>query len=67
MSKWQGTKPIACDICHSPIEKEFIDGATVFGPWANMCTECHKESGKGLGVGRGQKYEKQGDDYVKVE
>jgi hypothetical protein len=32
------------------------DGATVYGPWANMCDPCHKRVGRGSGVGRGQKY-----------
>lgn len=45
-----------CDICHKPFGKHFIDGATVFGPWALMCEECHKKFGRGLGIGSGQKY-----------
>lgn len=30
------------------------DGATIMGPWANMCAECFEAYGVGLGTGRGQ-------------
>jgi len=46
--------------------KVFIDGATSFGPWGIMCPSCHAQYGMGLGGGRGQKYEKQGDKYYLV-
>lgn len=36
----------------------FVDGKTVHGPWANMCPRCHNEVGCGLGVGRGQCYQR---------
>lgn len=41
-----------CDICGA---KATIDGKTKFGPWAYMCTECHKRDGVGFGIGKGQK------------
>jgi hypothetical protein len=31
------------------------DGATTHGPWANMCEDCFRKYGVGLGTGRGQK------------
>lgn len=63
---WMGIPPSKCDICGSAITDTFIDGKTIHGPWGNMCPECHKRFGCGLGTGRGQKYEKQGDYWVKV-
>jgi hypothetical protein len=44
-----------------PITTAFIDGATIFGPWAIMTPSSHKKYGKGLGMGRGQRFEKQND------
>ena len=32
-----------------------VDGKTIFGPWANMCTPCFRTNGVGLGTGRGQR------------
>jgi len=54
--KWMGSTPVACDFCGGPLGTEFIDGATIMGPWAIMCPMCHRDKGTGLGVGRGQKY-----------
>jgi hypothetical protein len=31
------------------------DGATKMGPWAYMCSDCFRNFGVGLGIGRGQK------------
>ena len=53
---WSGSKPEQCDICKKPITTVFIDGNTSFGGWANMCPDCHSQYGKGLGTGKGQKY-----------
>ena len=64
---WQGPAPAACDICAQPIALTFIDGATQCGPWANMCPACHTRSGRGLGIGRGQKYTREGNHFYKVE
>ena len=58
MAKWM-SHVSNCDICDTPLsnEKYFVDGATVFGPWALMCPICHDDKGKGLGPGKGQKYD----------
>jgi hypothetical protein len=49
--------PGNCDMCHSPVENVFIDGKTKLGGlWANMCLNCHKEIGMGLGTGKGQEW-----------
>lgn len=58
---WIGSAPQQCDIDQTPLVDEFVDGATRTGPWANMCPECFKKFGIGLGVGRGQHYVKQPD------
>lgn len=65
--KWMGSDPEACDICRHIITKCFIDGRTRMGPWAMMCPSCFKSSGTGLGIGKGQKYELKGNEFVKTE
>jgi len=54
---WQGPSPVVCDMCSDTIVSLFIDGKTIHGSWANMCTSCHAECGVGVGPGLGQKYE----------
>jgi hypothetical protein len=44
-----------------PIKDEFVDGKTKGGPWAIMNRASHRLSGVGLGLGRGQRYQKQAD------
>ena len=39
----------------------FVDGKTTRGPWANMCSLCLPIHSVGLGVGKGQRYERQTD------
>jgi hypothetical protein len=43
----------------------FVDGRTIYGPWALMCIDCHTRNGVGLGTGKGQKYD--GTTLEKVE
>ena len=50
--------PEFCDFCMDRRGAKVIakyDGATEFGPWANMCEICFVHHGIGLGLGRGQK------------
>ena len=63
--KWLSKIPNVCELCSKPIGKYFIDGATMFGPWALMDEGCHSIWGKGLGLGRGQKYRT--SDGVKIK
>lgn len=42
-----------CDFCFNPAS---YDGKTKMGPWANMCEDCFKKYGVGLGTGKGQKF-----------
>jgi len=59
--RWLSAMPEECDMCHTPLKgKAFVDGKTAFGPWAMMCEACHRDQGFGLGVGRGQHYDKNG-------
>jgi hypothetical protein len=53
-----GDVPAICQVSDRPIDDEFVDGATIYGPWACMHPDAHKVYGKGLGTGRGQKYRK---------
>lgn len=46
-----------CQICDKENLKEIVDGRTKFGPWAWMCTDCHKEHGVGYGTGKGQRWD----------
>ena len=57
MSKLIST-PKECQLCHSPSNTldYIIDGSTPYG-WAFMCVSCHREIGRGLGMGKGQKYD----------
>lgn len=57
--RWLSPPPTDCDLCQQAIETAFIDGKTKMGPWGCMCPSCHTLHGYGLGVGRGQRYEKQ--------
>lgn len=64
---WMGTPPETCDTCEAAIDLEFIDGATKMGPWAHMCPTCFI-LGPGLnklGLGIGQRYQKQDDGRFK--
>jgi hypothetical protein len=58
---WMGPTPSACDHCGIALHDEFIDGATIHGPWAILHPACHRTVGRGLGVGHGQRYVKQAD------
>jgi hypothetical protein len=56
--KWMGAKPDSCNLCGEKLGAgQFVDGKTIFGPWAIMCPACHDLSGVGLGTGLGQKYD----------
>ena len=48
-----------CDICNKPLVDKMVDGKTHMGPWALMCLSCHGRQGGHLGLGLGQRYEKQ--------
>jgi hypothetical protein len=58
---WHGPAPNACDCCGIGIHSVFVDGATDRGQWGNLHPTCHERIGRGLGAGRGQRYEKQVD------
>lgn len=65
---WMGTPPGVCDLDEKPLVEEFVDGKTRMGPWGNMCPDCHRMYGFGIGVGRGQRYRKQPDGrWLKTE
>ena len=60
--------PKGCEVCQQPIAEQFIDGATKWGPWGDMCPACHRRFGFGLGLGKGQLYTKQRDGrYLKTQ
>ena len=50
-----------CNFCERDLNgQEFVDGKTVFGPWAIMCLNCYRDKGVGLGTGKGQRYDGKG-------
>lgn len=53
----QGVVDQGCQVCRGYFDGYLIDGCTIHGPWAYMCTQCHHQVGVGLGLGRGQKYD----------
>ena len=59
--KWIGEIPKSCIICSKPLKGAFVDGRTVYGSWAIMCTVCHIVFGVGLGTGKGQLYNTLGE------
>jgi hypothetical protein len=64
---WLSQPPTKCQIRGENIVMSFIDGSTGSGSWAIMCNECHKVFGKGLGIGKGQRFVLQGDGrFLKV-
>ena len=64
---WRGSTPRTDDF-GQVIEDVFVDGKTIMGPWATMAPASFAEFGVGLGVGRGQKYERQPDGrWLKTE
>jgi hypothetical protein len=43
-----------CDF-NAAHKKAWVDGKTKMGYWANMCQQCYKSYGVGLGTGFGQR------------
>lgn len=58
--------PSVCDNCHCDFGRTMYDCKTVYGSWANLCTECFNVLGLGIGTGLGQQYIKEDSgDWVK--
>ena len=57
-SKKQWLGETTCVVCGLAEPRQLVDGRTRNGYWAIMCTECHREHGRGLGLGKGQLYER---------
>jgi hypothetical protein len=64
---WDDDPPKECELCREAIGEAFVDGGTDEGPWGLMCLPCHAEHGHGFGAGKGQLYEKSGEDFVLVD
>lgn len=47
-----------CEFCGQKDCSPLYDAKTKEGPWAEMCDFCFGKQGVGLGIGRGQKYER---------
>jgi hypothetical protein len=57
MSKWLSSVPENCEVCKRKLEGQFVDGRTVWGPWAIQCTTCFNDAKFGYGIGKGQLYD----------
>lgn len=55
---WSGPLK-ACGICGDEFGSVMYDARTKQGPWGNLCEGCFNAYGVGVGIGRGQKYERQ--------
>jgi len=52
----------ACDWCGESLEDTMYDvSVPPEGRWGCLCHDCFTSTGCSLGIGRGQKYELQGD------
>jgi hypothetical protein len=60
---WLGKPPIACQLCGDDIATKFYDAKTARGSWASMDEKCFQREGVGLGLGKGQRYELNGDGH----
>jgi hypothetical protein len=67
LKTWVGSPPVKCDVCGDALPTTFIDGRTKFGIWGVMDMDCHRLVGVGVGPGKGQKYERRGKVWIKVE
>lgn len=64
---WRGKVP-AFDGFADAITDEFVDGATIYGPWALMSPRSFAAYGRGTGRGVGQRYRKaEGDKWERVQ
>jgi hypothetical protein len=64
---WKGSQPSRCELNGETIKDKFVDGVLKDGRWAILCPNCHKKFGVGLGVGRGQLYERRETDGVWIK
>jgi len=65
---WISKSPKACEVCETPILNEFYDARLKTGQWACLCHRCWSLHGVGLGVGRGQHFERiENNKWVKVD
>lgn len=55
--RWNGTKPVNCDVCKAKLQGYFVDGKLGSGPWAILCLTCWNRQGMGQGQGFGQVYD----------
>jgi len=57
-----------CDVCRKMNPPELYNCRTNLGVWGMLCKECFNILGVGLGIGKGQRYERQEDGkYLQVE
>ena len=68
MTTYIGAPPTHCDTCHTNITDEFYDARLPrLGGWANVCHTCFIQYGCSLGVGYGQHYVLDGDQFVRQD
>ena len=57
-NEWSGAAPEKCGMCYHPFVEadRFYDGATIFGPWAILCSYCFSIYGVKRGKHKGKRY-----------
>ena len=56
-----------CQLCEQPLGMSMVDGVVRGHGWANLCKECHDKFGIGLGPGKGQMYQWDGHNWIKIQ
>ena len=68
MLEFIGEAPKTCQLCEEKIAIAFYDAKLKRnGPWAYVCPECHIDACYGVGLGRGQRYDKIDGKWVKTK
>ena len=55
----EASPPEVCDLCSQPLPDVAYDARTAYGPWGWLCPDCFTRAGVGLGLGKGQRYQRQ--------
>ena len=55
-----------CDVCGKSFKGELFDCRLPYGIWGNICRDCFIKQGCSLGVGRGQHYTLEKDQWRKI-
>lgn len=63
--KWLSDVPMTCQVCGEELKDQFVDGQTIWGPWAIQCVSCFNAMDVGYGIGKGQLYDLKTKELIK--